>query len=59
MLFPYLCHCPSELKGILYYDQNGKLCFVFGDKYISLEMLKALTDNIGSKTEKINADKSK
>ena len=45
MLIPHLYHCPEKLKGILHYDENGNCYFVFGDKCISLDMIKTLVEN--------------
>ena len=44
MLIPYLYHCPEKLKGILHYDENENLFFVFGDRYISLDRVKSLVE---------------
>lgn len=44
MLFPYLYHCPEKLQGILCYDENENLFFVFGDKYISLDRIRILVE---------------
>jgi hypothetical protein len=44
MLFPYLYRCPEKLKDILHYDENEELYFVFGDKSISLEIVRTLVE---------------
>ena len=44
MLIPYLYHCPEKLKGILHYDENENLFFVFGDRYISLDRVRSLVE---------------
>jgi hypothetical protein len=49
MLTPYLYRVPEKLKGILHYDKNEELYFVFGDKYMSLETLKKIIGNNSSK----------
>ena len=50
MLVPHLHHCPEKLRGILHYDEDENYYFVFGDKYISLDMLKVLVENKESPT---------
>lgn len=42
MLVPYLYHCPEKLQGILHYDDNENYYFVFNDKCVSLDEIKAL-----------------
>jgi hypothetical protein len=48
MLVPQLYYCPEKLKGILHYDENENYYFVFGDKCISLALVKILAENFKS-----------
>lgn len=50
MLTPHLYHCPEKLKGILHYDEDGNYYFVFGNKCISIDVIKIIVENSGSLT---------